>query len=238
MEGTVTDSITAWATVGLGVVTVVVVVIAVKALRLSDRDAQEAVKSRIDQRAPLVVIIAKEPGGSIASWPTNGGDIVELQNGDDLEAEQKIGITGWFELKNEGVSTGIVGLPASVLDFPVSRGTSGLNAIDKQRPAEQHQIILRPGDERLIFVCGDRTVAEWMEVAVVAPARPRPVVVQISVEATFQAGIEDATDLHLFGIPISVRDREWVGGATTPTRLVVVRTRRQYPGLPTKGAGA
>jgi hypothetical protein len=86
-----------------------------RALAAAKQDMDEAIKARIDQQAPRVVILAEQ-------WPptlfqrSGASKAAEIIPGQSIDrGSQVIGLAGWFRLENEGNSTAIVQLPPNVL---------------------------------------------------------------------------------------------------------------------------
>lgn len=233
------------ATIGLAAVTFVLacasaagVWITYKALRTAQGENEEAIKSRIDARAPRVTIVAEAPGGATAEWPTGRGQIVPLPPAHPAKTDGEIGITGWFRLINEGLSTAIVNVPPNVLiaggkdAYPVA-----LTQIPNLRPTEPRQFPLRPEAVILVLAWACRTPGEWAKQARLPKNGRDHLTVTITSDDTYQDGVTDATDLHLHGVPISYSGEALMTVPEEPIWLAVDRTRRGYPNLPGQRRG-
>lgn len=223
------------ATFLLAAVTAYGVVLTRRALKVANRDTEEAIKSRIDQRAQRITIVAMAPGSATKSWDSSTPPITEMGGVDIIdEDEQEIGLTGWFKLSNEGYSTAIVELPAGVLSFAKDHPISSLNTIQAQRPSDVRQFPILPGDGAVLFVHATRTFAEWRSIYEQETSHREPLVVKIVAEDTFSEGVSDTTELHLRGVPISKSENAWTGKPEVATRLAVKRTTRGYHNLPVR----
>ena len=112
--GSVTDNVTAWSTLGLAIVTLVVVIIALHqasltrdAVAVAQADSREAIKARIDQRAPHVTFVIRSAAFATFAW---NEDVVDGAPVDESRASVA-SLACWVHAVNEGRSRGLVFLP-------------------------------------------------------------------------------------------------------------------------------
>lgn len=240
MSASSTEIITAWATLGLGVVTIIIAAVAIwqgmitrRALGEEEKGTREAARSRIDQRAPLITVFAEVPGSMTAEWltPLQPGTSFSLPS----DAGLTFAVTGWFLVTNEGRSTGIVDIPAGILEFdPDDMPISGLNALSAYpQPKAHHQFRLRSGESKRLFIEIRKTLDEWVRPN--ATSGESGTKLTITVSDTFSDGLYDKTELCIVGTPVSPDNcaNRWVP-STTPSHLVVNRTVRYYLSVTTK----
>jgi hypothetical protein len=236
-----TDEAVAWSTVVLAAFTVVLVgfnlyqaTLTKQALDQARKGTQEAIKARIDQRAPLIVTVAAEGGEPTRSWNQSNNSCRQLRTGDDLgNDDQAIGLTGWFRVENQGRSSGILRVPAGVLVCPRASVPKAVSDISEARPLNPIETAIAPNDGRLLFVQSTKTVAEWKAHWTDGGPPPEDIrcEVELLVEDTFREGVTDRTRLFLSGIPITPRQEEspvrWVGLGGL-SKLVVDGTVRDH----------
>lgn len=225
------EGVTAWATVGLGAVTVILAAVSIiqalitrGALRAAERDTVEATRSRIDQQAPRVTLLAEASAECAAAWlvplPPNARFRLVQHGGTELA------LCGWFTATNEGRSTALVSTPEGVMnlgqDIPV-QNLDALRNIGLVRPTH-NTFDLRPGDWTRLFVEVRRPLSSWVQYS----ARERKAhTVSVIVEDTFAEGIRDITDLVVAGEPIVPAGDDWRATGCL-SELRVERTVRDY----------
>lgn len=229
MAASTSDQITAFATVVLGIFTIVIAAVAINqakltraALAAAERDTIEATRSRIDQRAPSVTVTADRPAGFASDWMNaiNNEDLFDLEtNRNDTFAS-----VGWFQLSNEGRSTGLVTVPPGTLLFdPVTNGVTSMGALRNYQPTKGwHEFPLRPGESRLLAIEVRKTLAEW-----VSEETRRVQTVEISVRDTFTVGVSDLTYACIVGIPVLPAATGFAGNSEMPS-VYIETTERRY----------
>ncbi len=237
MMSALSADITGNATVGLAAATTVLAVVTAvgvcltrRALNVANRDTQEAIKSRTDQRAPLVVVVELAPAASVRTWHSDKAEIVETSPG-EVAGSGELSLMGWFRIVNQGRSTALVSVPDGVLVLPRDAAVQSLNAVKYQRPVA-YRLSLEPGQSSVMLVQAFRSVEQWKEVASQEETRRSPITVTFKVGDTFSDGIRDTITLKFHGVPIRRDGNVWMEGAIEATRLEVGRTQREYPELP------
>ena len=104
-----TDNVTAWSTLGLAIATLVVVIIALHqasltrdAVAVAQADSREAIKARIDQRAPHVTFVIRSAAFATFAW---NEDVVDGAPVDESRASVA-SLACWVHAVNEGRSRG------------------------------------------------------------------------------------------------------------------------------------
>jgi hypothetical protein len=220
----------------LALVTTVGVWVTLEALGVANRDSQEAIKSRIDQRSPLVVVVPEDHGHNTAFWDSETPNAVVLEVGTVPDRNKEIGITGWFRIQNEGHSTALVHLHDGMVMMIGANVTYHIGGLGPRPRARSEG--LAPGEAAMLVVHVARLPQEWGDLAVAAgsPEEPAPVqsLVPLVITDTFEQGTKDTITIELSGMPLHrMSERaEWVGAGSETTTLRVHPTRREYPGLP------
>ena len=231
MLGNLTDDVTAWSTLGLAVATLVVVIIALVQARLTreavaaaQADSREAIKARIDQRAPHVTFVIRSAAFATFAWTE---DVVHGVPVDESRSEVA-SLACWVHAANEGRSRGLVFLPPGTV---VAGPGDSIPASATARPAEpppERSITLGPGEQCLLLVEVSKPVAEWIELAKAARGH-RPLTQEnLNVSDTFNEGIIDTTLLEFHGCPIHVQGELPLWGNDHPYDVNLSLTNRNY----------
>ena len=228
-------------TLALAAVTVVLAGVAIygtrltrRALSAANQDVQEAIKARIDQQAPRVVIVAEQVGPPTLFWSADKPEVGVMTHGQSfISGDQIIGLTGWFRLENEGNSTAIVRLPPNVLVRSHGDSMPSLSSgVIEPRPSKPASVAVGANFGQKLFIYVWRTFDEWKAQAEQPEDRRTPLKVVIKVDDTFKEGISDTTEIGFVGVPIFRSNTgEWVGGIEKVPELIVGKTDRTYPGL-------
>jgi hypothetical protein len=205
-----------------------------QALAQASQDNQEAIKARIDQRAPLVAVKAEATSMSTAHWNRNTPTPVQLEPGDPVDIDQEVGIAGWFTIFNEGSTTALISVPPGVEVLSTWVDRPSLNNVNRPRSETAAELRLAPGVQHLLFVQFAMTVADWGSLVDTPMDERSPQFVILKVTDTFSEGIEDSLRLRFSGVPVHRDGGAWVGGPASSgdvTGIAVEKTIRQYPSL-------
>ena len=230
--GSLTDNVTAWSTLGLAVATLVVVIIALHQARLTrdavaaaQADSREAIKARIDQRAPHVTFVIRSAAFATFAW---NEDVVDGEPVDDSRAAVA-SLACWVHAANEGRSRGLVFLPPGTV---VAGPRDPIPASAMARPAEpppERSITLGPGDDCQLLVEVSKPIAEWIEMAkAIGGHRPPLTQENLNVSDTFNEGIIDTTLLEFHGCPIHIEGGVSIWGNEHPYDVNLSLTNRNY----------
>ncbi len=230
--GSLTDNVTAWSTLGLAVATLVVVIIALHQARLTrdavavaQADSREAIKARIDQRAPHVTFVIRSAAFATLSWSE---DVVDGAPVRESRAEVA-SLACWVHAVNEGRSRGLVFLPPGTV---VAGQRDAIPASATARPAEpppERSITLGPGDDCQLLVEVSKPIGEWMEMAKAIGSHRAPLTQEnLNVSDTFNEGIIDTTLLEFHGCPIHVEGDVPLWGGEHPYDVNLSLTNRNY----------
>jgi hypothetical protein len=227
-----TDNVTAWSTLGLAVATLVVVIVALRQARLTrdavaaaQADSREAIKARIDQRAPLITFVIRSPAFATLAWNQDVVDGAPVDEARDTVAS----LACWVHAANEGRSRGLVFLPPGTV---VAGPGDSIPASALARPTEappERSITLGPGDDCLLLVEVSKPIGEWIEIAK-AHRGHRPPLTQenLNVSDTFSEGIIDTTLLEFHGCPVHVQGDVPLWGNEHPYDVNLSLTNRNY----------
>jgi hypothetical protein len=135
------------------VVTVVLAGVAVygailtrRALQAASQDVQEAIKAQIDQQAPRVAIVAEAVGPPTLFWKPGSEEISLISQDQSFEkGSERLALTGWLRLENEGKSTAIVRLPPDLLALPRDERLVLSSGYFYKRPTEPASIAVGAG---------------------------------------------------------------------------------------------
>lgn len=168
------DSITAWATVALGVVTLLSLGFGYTTLAATRQAIEESRRSRIDEHAPRVVISSSPP----PVWPPCLAQSVMTPARHDMPSEMRfdlpghanreIRLTAYFLLQNEGQSSAFVTLPVGGYAVGDLDGRPPEEGEDVMRWSERNRLVVRigPGEVQWVLVEAGHTVSRWAELAV------------------------------------------------------------------------
>ena len=243
-----TNDILAWATVVLAALTIVLAyanirqsILARETLQDSELSRDEFVKSRIDDRAPLVSVVEVARGRpTVWSDPDSRlmGTIIEVEplrclNG----SEGDVNVAAWFWIENQGRTTAHIRLPA----------TSAIAAIEKptlhMKPAHKEQLVLADYDLAvfrdvmppplalgprcgcLLYMFRGRPFDDWIQ------NRSSSEVVTIRSHDMMTEGVSDSMDVTFSGSPLvpAPGTTEWF--ATIPPNdysVIIGETQRTY----------
>jgi len=232
MLGSLTDNVTAWSTLGLAVATLIVVIIALNqarltrdALAVAQADSREAIKARIDQRAPHVTFVIRSVAFATFAWNEDVHDGAPV----DESLASVASLAVWVHAANEGRSRGLVFLPpGTVLAGPRDSVLASATARPAEPPPER-SITLGPGDDCQLLVEVSKPIAEWIDVAK-ATVGHRPPLTQenLNVSDTFNEGIIDTTLLEFHGCPIHMQGGVPLWGSEHPYDVNLSLTNRNY----------
>jgi hypothetical protein len=231
VPGSLTDNVTAWSTLGLAVATLVVVIIALHQARLTrdavaaaQADSREAIKARIDQRAPHVTFVIRSAAFATIAW---NEDMVDGTPVDGSRAAVA-SLACWVHAVNEGRSRGLVFLPPGTV---VAGPRDSIPTSATARPADpppERSITLGPGDECQLLVEVSKPIAEWIELAN-ATGGHRPLTQEnLNVTDTFNEGIIDTTLLEFHGCPVHIQGEVSLWGNRHPYDVNLSLTNRNY----------
>lgn len=201
-----------------------------KAVQLASDEATESIKSRIDQRAPIVVMAVKALSSAIVSWrdePPWG--LIEHATGEAIDMEiSELGLCGWLSVRNEGIVSALLSVPEGILILPGDHLVTAVNEI-KYPPPEASQLSLAPGQEKTLFITAQRSIEEWRK-AVEARNVP-PLSLKFIAEDMFADGVLDEIGVDLVGIPVSFEHGSIVSIPIIAASINIAKTIRNYPGL-------
>jgi hypothetical protein len=236
------EEITAWGTVGLGVVTLLLAGGTLWAVWETRRDISETRRARIDASAPRIVILAHSSEAPPHLLVRNTPIGREIASDEDLRTSGDIDLALACALliRNEGVSTAILVMPLE------AASTKMLESNEKpphafidgtsedgwaQALTDIQQIPLRPGEQTVVWCRLLATVDDWLAAT---PESPRAF--RIHFEAADARGtVTDRIDVHITAR--AVEKTEW--GAIcrlnrmatmnrTPLSIVVGRSVREW----------
>ncbi|MDG7000096.1 MAG: hypothetical protein JRN15_13395 [Nitrososphaerota archaeon] len=218
------------ATFSLAVVASVQLVFTRKAVQLASDEATESIKSRIDQRAPIVVMALKALGGAVVSWrDEQPWGLIEHPTGEAIDTEiSELGLCGWLSVRNDGNASALLSVPEGILVLPGEYLVTSINAIKFRRP-QASQLSLAPGQENTLFITAQRSIEEWRR-AVDDPSVP-PLSVKFVAEDMFADGVLDEIGVDLVGIPVSFEDGSLVSVPIIAASINIAKSIRNYPGL-------
>jgi hypothetical protein len=232
MLGNVTDDVTAWSTLGLAVATLVVVIIALQQARLTreavaaaQADSREAIKARIDQRAPHVTFVIRSAAFATVGWSE---DVVAGAPVDQpLDVVASLGC--WVHAVNEGRSRALVFLPPGSVVAGSEDSIPTSAAAKPSEPPPERSITLGPGEDCRVLVEVSRPIAEWIDTAKAARGHRPPLTEEnLNVSDTFNEGIIDTTLLEFRGCPVRMQGDVAVWGGGHPYEVTLSLTNRNY----------
>jgi hypothetical protein len=227
-----TDNVTAWSTLGLALATLVVVIIALHQARLTrdavaaaQADSREAIKARIDQRAPHVTFVVRSPAFATFAW---NEDVVDGSPVDET-LPGVAALACWIHAVNEGRSRALVFLPpGTVLAGAQDPIPTSASAKPVEAPPER-SITLGPRDDCQLLVEVSKPIAEWVEMATAMGShRPPKTQENLNVTDTFSEGIIDTTLLEFHGCPVHLQDGVPLWGNEHPYDVNLSLTDRNY----------
>ena len=232
--------------VAASVISLIQGLIAREGMSLAFGELNESVKSRIDDRAPLVTVV-KAARAAPFKWdePLHrfSSRAVEVKPGERVALDDgQLHAAGWFWIDNEGRSTAEVTLPPTVIvagnpsPSTVRENDAHLLPINTFIRRVQHdfpedwQLRLHPNDRRLLYIYSGQRLDEWTADGF------KPPIVHIEVRDTIDQGIRDSIDIK-FKSPV-IHDnptdpRPWsVPEDVNNVTIRIERTRREYLSLP------
>lgn len=218
------------ATFLLAVVASMQLVFTRKAVQVANNEAIESIKSRIDQRAPIVVVAVRALGSAIVSWRDESPwGLIEHATGEPIDKKiSELGLCGWLSIRNEGNASALLSVPAGVLVLPGDAPITSVNAIEAQRP-EVSQLSLAPGQEKTLFVTAQRDIEEWVK-SMDARSVP-PLSLKFVAEDMFVDGVLDEIGVDLVGKLTFFEHDSRVRVPIVLDSINVAKTIRNYPGL-------
>jgi hypothetical protein len=212
------------------------------------RSVIEAVRSRIDARAPRVVVLPSPP-----EWPPRlksniaGGEPQQVQPGMELSewagSPNVVVLRTKIKIRNDGSSTAVFVVRPGDHGATVMRlhrnTTAGMIAEDI-RPGERHD--LAPSLATSLVFDAWRQLQEWGAAWEAQDERACVLTLTIEVTDQFADGVIDTTVVEVFGLPVddtSLTKGSWavravrVAGSpqTAPVKSRVLPTVRMYRGI-------
>ena len=239
------DDVSAWSTLALALLTVALgyfgfrqIRLTRSALALAAGDTQEAIRNRIDQRAPLVVLILdheEDPTNYPEAFHIGQIRPTECRPGDAVVGiDDQIAWSGWFWMQNEGRTTGVVWVSGRVFDAGAIRDPRPpLSSIKYAQPSSAWSFRLTPGQGRLLYIYQGRSVHEWQGIVSSGETSSNTFLLErVAIEDTLEGGIRDTTEIRFFGIPVRRAPTEtWVINRDLFCRIEIGSIDRTYRAL-------
>ena len=228
--GDMNAAITAWATVGLAAVTLILVFVTWRAVNTALGDVRESRRARVDASAPRLAFTALD----VDRPPLRGDGISTLEKFDDISihgnADTMVWIGGVIEVVNEGRSTAVLTVPIDAAAGNQDEyRTGGLNSVF----TEVQGLAISPGKSRRFMIRSGRPLAEWAALydrfGTDVESYPEHVI-KFVVTDLFADGVDDTTEVGIKGYPTKpLLPEMWASSPALPdARILVHPTVRQY----------